>query len=119
AFDSGSDSTGNYKEVAFKGEGDSDTSGTLRVYESGKVVITTDEFDQSADENFTDSISYTVIDNDGDTATGSIDLTISDYKGELTVTATDINEDAIDGSDNANNARSEVTITIDRGDISD
>ncbi|MBB1444893.1 DUF5801 repeats-in-toxin domain-containing protein, partial [Pseudoalteromonas sp. SG43-3] len=119
AFDSGSDSTGNYKEVAFKGEGDSDTSGTLRVYESGKVVITTDEFAQSADEDFTDSISYTVIDNDGDTATGSIDLTISDYKGELTVTATDINEDAIDGSDNANNARSEVTITIDRGDISD
>ncbi|MBH0057811.1 hypothetical protein I6F65_12630, partial [Pseudoalteromonas sp. SWXJZ94C] len=119
AFDSGSDSTGNYKEVAFKGEGNGDTSGTLRVYESGKVVIKTDEFAQSADENFTDSISYTVIDNDGDTATGSIDLTISDYKGELTVTATDINEDAIDGSGNANNARSKVTITIDRGDISD
>uniref|UniRef100_UPI0033204E57 T1SS-143 repeat domain-containing protein n=1 Tax=Pseudoalteromonas sp. RB2-MNA-CIBAN-0110 TaxID=3140439 RepID=UPI0033204E57 len=119
AFDSGSDSTGNYKEVAFKGESNGDTSGTLRVYESGKVVITTDEFAQSADEDFTDSISYTVIDNDGDAATGSIDLTISDYKGELTVTATDINEDAIDGSGNANNARSEVTITIDRGDITD
>ena len=119
AFDSGSDSTGNYKEVAFKGEGDSDTSGTLRVYESGKVVITTDEFAQSDNEDFTDSISYTVIDNDADEATGSIDLKISDYKGELTVTATDINEDAIDGSGNANNARSEVTITIDRGDITD
>ncbi|WP_310742395.1 Ig-like domain-containing protein [Pseudoalteromonas sp. SG43-1] len=119
AFDSGSDSTGNYKEVAFKGEGDSDTSGTLRVYESGKVVITTDEFAQSDNEDFTDSISYTVIDNDADKATGSIDLKISDYKGELTVEATDINEDATDGSGNANNTRSEVTITIDRGDISD
>ncbi|WP_349304517.1 Ig-like domain-containing protein [Pseudoalteromonas sp. S2893] len=118
AFDSGSDTNGSYKEVALQDENGNDTQGTLRVYESGKVVFDTSAFDQTASVDFNEQITYNVIDNDGDEVTGSIiELTTSDAEGSMSVTAQNIREDATDDNGIVNSARSQITISIDRGDI--
>jgi T1SS-143 domain-containing protein len=118
AFDSGSDTNGSYKEVALQDENGNDTQGTLRVYESGKVVFDTSAFDQTASVDFNEQITYNVIDNDGDEVTGSIiELTTSDAEGSMSVTAQNIREDATDDNGIVNSARSQIIISIDRGDI--
>ncbi|WP_220487172.1 Ig-like domain-containing protein [Pseudoalteromonas sp. SR44-2] len=117
-FNSGNDANGSYKEVALQDETGNDTQGTLRVYESGKVVFDTSAFDQTASVDFNEQITYNVIDNDGDEVTGSIiELTTSDAEGSMSVTAQNIREDATDDSGIINSARSQITISIERGDI--
>ncbi|MDP5253903.1 Ig-like domain-containing protein [Vibrio sp. HB161653] len=82
------------------------TYATATINADGSVTIETTTFN-STTADYIDAITYEITDGDGDIASADLSLTVSDDIGEITVTATDINED---GS-------STITIELNPGDI--